>query len=116
MLTFLKFVVGVPFVAVCLLLLVGVVLSIYAVVSQKTEQKEYAAYIENLSKKKAAYSKTARTIVIDDYNALVDRSWSSVEETNKVPANPQKERYKRNKKKRNRKRNKIAKASRKQNR
>lgn len=118
MLTFIKFVVGVPFVAICLLLIIGVALSVYAVKSRTAANKEYAEFIENLGKKKKQYSKSKKTLRITDSNvsSFVDGALSKAEQQYKSSVNKQKERYKLNKLKRNRKRNKIAKASRKLNR
>lgn len=114
MLTFIKFVVGVPFVAICLLLIIGIGFSIYAV---KNRNKEYAEYIENLGKKKKDYSKKANaTVIIDDYRDFVNKSLSTYGESYSKPLNPQKEASKRKKKAKNRKRRRIAKKSRQQNR
>lgn len=115
MLTFLKLVIGVPFVAVCLLLLIGTFFFFYGLKS-RADSKALAEYIENLDSKKKNYSSKASIVVIDDYSDFVNDAFAKSAQSDKEPLNLQKERYKRNKLKRSRKRNKIAKASRKQNR
>lgn len=118
MLTLIKFVVGVPFIAICLLVIIGVALSIYAVKSRTTNSKEYAEFIENLGKKKKEYSRNKKALRITAFNvnSFVDGALIKAEQQHRSQANNQKERCKLNKLKRNRKRNRIAKASRKLNR
>jgi hypothetical protein len=115
-LIFLKIVVGVPFFAlIALFLFIGC----YAAFNSFSKGKDNTAkeqHKKDLQARKAAYKKTAKTIVIDDAKTFLEPPIYNDYSQDAPVLTPQEKRQKEKAVSKRRKRNRIAKKSRRQNR
>lgn len=110
----LKIIVGLPFFALCTVLIaLGGLLFNFIFTPPKNPKKE--ATKEDINKRKELYKRTSKTVVMDDLTQQIDASFNWEEYTG-ITSLDQKNRQKKKQLSKRRKRKKLAKKSRQQNR